>query len=90
MKICRNCFYRDPKLSEMFINLGGLDSVCCLFSHKDEMIRRDIINFFFYELEFGCSISIFENPINVEQIKLFINSESTAKEVFIKFQVIYC
>ena len=80
---------QSDEITKIFINLGGLESLFCLFSRSDDIIRREIVAFL---IDLGDKYypSLFENQIFVEQLRLVLDSESTLREVLImKFLVIY-
>ena len=82
MDILRISFYQcnDGEI-EMFINLGGFESVFCLFSRSDAIIRTKIVDFLCPNFIKKFCPFLLENPIFVEQLKLVFVSELTSKKV---------
>ena len=76
-------FYRgvydlhDDEITEIFINLGGLESVFCLFFRSDDKIRTEIVDFFIFNLRDKYYRFFFENLIFLEQLRGVFDSEST-------------
>ena len=78
----------DNEMHELFINLGGLDSVFRLISHRDINIGFHIVKLMI-RLKIKYHTSFIEKQIYAEKLMLLLDSALTQEVLNFKLKLIY-